>query len=182
MTVRDKFDAEMKLVWGNSQKMINHCTKKAFDVVGLESGHVFVIDKPSIETRFCFGCGQFGSATDEEMNNASERQRAIHKFENFKNENIKGAFGRVLKEIENGYGYYIEYQGGKQLVGIVCKNERCLDWMIENNRIVALMTDNDRIAIKSAVDKAIKRFEKRLETYWKKYKDTKLNTWTYIVD
>ena len=182
MVKNEKFNAEMKRVWGNDKSMVDYWHKKTFDVVELESGHIFTIDKPSIETRFCFGCGQFGNATDEEMNNASERQRAIHKFDNFKKANIESAFGRILKEIKDGYGYFVEYDGGKDLVGIIRKNECNFDWYKDNNKIVALMTETDRVNLMEAVNKAIKRFEKRLETYWKKYQDTKLTTWTYIVD
>jgi hypothetical protein len=181
MVKNEKFVAEINRVW-KSPKMRDYCIKKAFDVVELESGHIFVIEKPSIETRFCFGCGQFGNATDDEMANASERRRDIHKFENFKKANIESAFGRILKEIKDGYGYFVEYDGGKDLVGIIRKNDGNFDWFNDNNKIVALMTETDRVNLMEAVNKAIKRFENRLETYWKKYQDTKLTTWTYIVD
>ena len=181
MIKNEKFIAEINRIW-TDRKMREYCINKAFDVVELESGHIFVIEKPSIETRFCFGCGQFGNATDEEMNDASESRMAIHKFENFKRANVEQAFGRIVDDINDGYGYFVEYTGGKDIVGIIRKNEGNFEWYNDNNKIVALMTEIDRINLQNAVNKAIKRFEKRLETYWKKYQDTKLTTWTYIVD
>ena len=180
--MNDKFMKEMELVWGKSQKMIDFCVKESFEVIELESGHIYSIDKPRIETTFCFGCGQFGSATDEEMEFASERERNVHKFENFRNSNIESNFGNLIKELEDECGYIIKYTGGSNLVSIINKRSFNFEWAIENNKIVAMMTKSDKEKLREALNRAIARFDKRLQTYWKKYKDTKLKTWTYITD
>jgi hypothetical protein len=182
MIENEKFVEEVNMVWGNDKSMVDYCHKKTFDVVELESGHIFTIEKPHIETRFCFGCGMYGTATDEEIGGAIEEKKEIHKFENFKRENINKSFGSLIDAINDGVGYAMMYERGKYMVGIVTENDYNFDWLQRNNKIVALMTETDRINIQDAVNKAIKRFEKRLETYWKKYQDTKLKTWTYIVD
>ena len=182
MTVQERFNAEMKRIWGNDQKMIDFCTKKVFELVELSSEHIFVLDKPTIVTSFCFGYGQFGNSTDEEMESASERCRNAHKFESFKKANIEYNFGRILRQIENGYCYIVKYDCGQDVVSILLEYDHNTDWAIANNKVVAFMTDDDRIKIKEAVNRSIAKFEKRLTTYWKKYQDTKLTTWTYLVD
>ena len=65
-----------------------------------------------------------------------------------------------------------------EVVNII--NERIL-WN-SKEYIVADITESDRVKIKDALNRAIARFDKRLNAYWKKYKDTKLKTWTYITD
>ena len=176
--VNAKFMEELKLVWGKNQDMIDYCIKEAFEIVELDNGFIFDIKKPRIETSFCYGYGQFGMSTVDEEEGASEKARAVREFENFKNANIKDNFESLLKRIEKGNYYMVQYTGGKNLVGIANQSS----WHFDMKDVVGEITDNDRAKIKEACDRAIKRFEKRLETYWKRYGSSKLRVWTYLVD
>lgn len=176
--MNDKFMKEMELVWGNDQSMIDFCIKECFEVVELDNDYIIDIKKPRIQTTFCFGCGQFGNATDEEMEFASMRERNIHQFDNFRKANIEHNFGLLMERVENGKHYMIKFHNGNKLVQII--NERVL-WN-PKEYIVAEITESDRIKIREALNRAIARFDKRLKTYWNRYKDTKLKTWTYITD
>lgn len=176
--VNDKFVEEMKRVWGNNQGMIDYCIKDAFEIVELDNGLIFQISKPRMETSFCFGYGQFGMSTVDEEEGASEKARAVREFENFKNANIKSNFDWLLKRIEEGRYYVVEFDGGKNLVGIADENS----WHFDINKTAGQITDNDRKKLKDAYERAVKRFEKRLETYWKRYGASKLKVWTYLVD
>ena len=107
--MNEKFLKEMELVWGNDQSMIDFCVKGVFEVVELDNDYILAIKKPRIETTFCFGCGQFGNATDEEMKEASNEELNIHKFENFRKANMDHNFGRLKDDVENGKHYMIEF-------------------------------------------------------------------------
>ena len=48
--------------------------------------------------------------------------------------------------------------------------------------IISEITPLDRLNIKIELSNQKKKFEKRLETYWKKYGSSKFKTWTYLVD
>ena len=173
--VNKKFIQEMKRVWGNNQDMIDFCVKDAFEIVELDNGLIFQISTPRMETSFCFGYGQFGMSTVDEEEWASEKARAIREFENFKNANIKSNFDWLLKQIEEGRYYVVLFDGGKNLVSIA-------SWHFDINKTAGQITDNDRKKLKEAYERAVKRFEKRLETYWKRYGASKLKVWTYLVD
>ena len=51
---RNELRAEYAKVWHGDEKMTDYCTKKASCVIDLR-GYLVDFDKPSIETRFCFG-------------------------------------------------------------------------------------------------------------------------------
>ena len=180
--MNSKFESEMINVWGNNSNMIDFCTKKVDEIVELENGFIYVIEKPSIETSFCFGHGQFGISTDEEEQFASEKARQAKQFDAFKESNLKSAFGRYDRDLKYGKYFIFQYDKGQFIVTIIRSNDSLVDRFIESNKVVGELTENDKKAISEAFERSKKRFEKRLNTYWKRYGASKLKVWTYLVD
>lgn len=77
-------------VWPNSLTMQEYSRKKAAYIVELSSGKIICLDKPSIDTEFCFGHGMYGKTTDEEMKAASAAcRRAEEDVHYFKEKNLQ---------------------------------------------------------------------------------------------
>lgn len=160
----------------------NHC-----GFVELDGGYIFFIDKPRIETRFCFGYGWYAQSTEEEEKEALKQAENARKFEYFYKENIDKIQNKI--DLLNNEDY-------KHFLFASYVNENCLmvevsgcKWFELENRynnckdcIVRELTQDDKEKIIAALEVEKEKFSKRLKTYWKKYQDTKLTIWTYNRD
>lgn len=63
---REEYRAELAKVWKHSTKMIDFCEKEADEIVKI-NGYLVPMEKPRIETSFCFGYGFCGMSTEEEQ-------------------------------------------------------------------------------------------------------------------
>jgi hypothetical protein len=173
---------EFTKVWKNDQKMIDYCVKKITGIVQLEDGGYFCFEKPSIETHFCFGYGQNGISTDDDYNDAVAAKNSASTKEYFFQENLK-----KFQYIED----MINYDGKVYSMEMYCTktNLRGLKTDDEERRfgkmfgtVISEITPVDRLNIKRELTNQKKKFEKRLETYWKRFGSSKFKTWTYLVD
>jgi hypothetical protein len=71
--LHERLRTEQTKRWHN-QEMIDYCVNDCEYVVPLENGGILEINKPRIETRFCFGYGYCGMST-EKGKNASDAAR-----------------------------------------------------------------------------------------------------------
>ena len=182
--LKDEFKTILeKEVWPKSPKMVDYCVKKAAYIVELDNGDFMEIDKPSIETDFCFGYGMYGVSTDEDYKGAESMRNYAKTNENyFLQENLKGIDG-MIKQLEGDdltaykrLHYYGQKEGSK-LKSI----NFCRYWESPENGWERL-TDAEKKAIVEGCKIVRAQFEKRLHTYLKKYGTSKLHTWTYLVD
>jgi hypothetical protein len=179
-------------VWPDSKKMQDYASKKANYIVELDNNDIYVIDKPRIETSFCFGFGMYGA----DMTNDQERaehcaHNAATNRDYFMQENLKDIERKLEQLRDSDYeGYkYCAYSGmnndSKLKSYTLCKywdnpEQQPYKW----NRLVALekMTQEERDALIKGFETVKEMFTKRLNTYLKKYGLSKINTWTYLRD
>jgi hypothetical protein len=177
--LREEYRAIQAKRWNNDEKMVNYCTDRVARFVRLRSGHILTIDKPRIETRFCFGYSD--SRYDEDYDRANNMARyASTSEEYFKTENLKQLQGTI--DALNGigrFGYsvaYISYGNDGEATLNFCSSYELIEKRREE------INEQDREAIMTAYKLEIAAFEKRLNTYLKRYGLSKVHTWSYWRD
>ena len=157
---------------------IDYYTKHTESIVEVD-GRFFDIEKSTIETRFCH--------PDEPEEAVKKWWEAVRTYEYFKNENISGLDNMIKKLHEANIGdsrwtKTVIWQRGNGLwdFAIDADIEYRDSWVKRQNPI--LMDEKTRDALLKGYKTARARFEKRLETWWKKYGADKLHCWTYWAD
>lgn len=188
--LKELYQKEATEYWKN-QKMIDYCMKKAAYIVELEDGEYTIIDKPSIETSFCFGYGYCGMSTEDDWKGAANMaEKARQDQEYFIRENLKG-LDESIKTLEDSSleAYkFIGYNGQREdsfrrsfRIVEPWHNPEYEPWAW-NMPEVKLMTDKERKALLEGYQEVRKAFIKRLNTYLKRYGLTKVRSWTYLSD
>lgn len=194
--LKEKYmDIICKEVWANTVRMQEFARKKCEYVVELSNGTIIDIDKPSIETNFCFGYGMYARSTDEEIASADAcAEHAKTNTDYFIKENMKQITDNiaVLQEALAGWKEvytFIKYCGvpdTSNLMGWKCcriwENPENDPWQWSNLRTVRKLETEDIQRIIDGYEEVGKRFRKRLQTYLKRYGLSKLNVWTYLRD
>lgn len=157
----------------------------------LKFGDYFLgFDKPIIQTRFCFGCGQCGISTDDDFNRACEEKHNMEtNKQTFIDANLKG----LNKSIEDIETFIKEKCFANRYNKIfICKNNYnhlaylAWSWDYDNIRnkddIIKEATKEDLLLIIEVYKQQIENLKKRLNTYLKRYGLSKLTTWTYLID
>lgn len=189
------YTEELKKAW-DDVKMVRWCANNTAYIVE-HDGHYYGIEKPRIEKGFCFGYGMYGITNDEEEENAENmRETAKTSEEYFKAENLK-EINRKIQQLENiaeemGLNWakgsrpiymietaekYYSQKNGCKLRGFSIVNtfDRCGGSNIcEDVELVEKLIEGYK-QVKAD-------FEKRIDTYLKKYGLSKVNSWTYLVD
>ena len=191
--IKNELRAEYNKVWNGNQHMVDFCVGKTDVVVKLRGKYLFPVDKPSIETRFCFGYGYCGVSDEEDCRGAANMAQHARTNEGyFIRENMKQIMGKIEALNNSGYialirGHYItksnlvdieyfhDYGTEGQLNGVIARYQ-------EKGDIAFLMEDSDKAIIMQAYEEAKQHFEKRLKTYLKRYGLSKVHSWTYLVD
>ena len=194
---------EYRKTWGDDSKMMDYCMKKIDVIVPLENGGIIVLDKPSIETQFCYGYGYCGMSTEEEIDGASRCAAAIREEDNFKEENLRDLNEHIetIKHLKKR-----EFSNMKEFTWWVDRDYNLTALVLQNSyedtpglynygfaswdRLEYLRgkgrafnpTEKDIENIIAGLEEQKRRFEKRLNTYLKKYGTSKLHTWTYLRD
>ena len=178
-----KVKAEFEKVWKKDQRMIDYCLKKTVGVVEFEDGSYYCFEKPSIETRFCFGYGQNGISTEEEFENAIAAKNKVSEKECFIAENMKKfqELEDIIKYDGNVYSV-IRYDNPDIKLSSLTTDKEEQKWGKIYGYVLSVITPVDRLNLKTELNIQKQKFAKRLETYWKKYGSSKLKTWTYLVD
>ena len=179
----DAVRTEYEKVYKNDVKMIDYCIKKTSGIVQFEDGSYYCFEKPSIETHFCFGYGQNGISTEEDYNDAVAAKNMASEKEYFIAENMK-KFQDLEDVIEYDGNVYsiIRYANHKVMLSSLTTDKEERKWGKIYGHVLSTITPVDRIMFKNELKKQKEKFMKRLETYWKKYGNSKLKTWTYLVD
>lgn len=170
--------------WKDS-KMIDFCMKKAAYIVQLENGDITEIEKPEIETRFCFGYGCNGISAEGDYEAAAEMMNYADTHEDyFIKENLKEINNYIdsLKDSSLRVYKFVHYCGNcdHRLKGI--QFYRYYEAPEKNLKDCHELTAGERESILAGYEEVKKQFIKRLNTYLKKYGLTKLHTWTYLSD
>lgn len=151
---------------------IDYYVKETAAIVEAE-GRYFDIDKPRIETRFCM---------DDESPNLDEWRKAVRTYEFFRDENLEKIEG-TIKALESDEGMYIYRNGYTHLWEF--QKIHVGGWYDESPEIrfghepYEIMSAETRAALLKGYKQVRDGFEKRLQTWWKKYGADKLHCWTY---
>lgn len=185
----------IKKCW-ESPEMIGYFDKECGYVVALDDGDLTVIDKPRIETSFCFGHGYCGVTTEEDENRANNMAHVAATDQNyFIRENLKD-IDRYISLLKGEGDYkvvfhkHLKYSGqesGDKLKGVgydrwsmVCDDMPTGEW--HGMKDCAVLSDNEIQALIEGYEEVRKAFEKRLKTYLKRYGLSKVRTWSYLSD
>ena len=167
----------------NSRKYVKWLKNTYLDsLTKLTSGEIVEIEKPKIKTSFCFGYGFCGVSSQEQINEASdlaERARKSEKF--FISEKLKQIDVQIKEaedETRNGYLFGTGLDGF-YTVGFMSEYKHS---MYYGNKPHKVISADDRAGYIVALKKCKERFEKRLQTYLKRYGLSKIESWSYLCD
>lgn len=174
-------------VWHNDQKMVAFCVKEAAYIVELEDGSILAIEKPRIEKNFCFGYSDSRYDTEDYDRANDMAHHAKTSTEYFLKENLKDINDTIarLEGTRNSsprlvYKIRIPYSG--QPADSKLKALHTFQFWDESaEKYPTLEGENLRRVIEGY--KIVKAdFEKRLQTYLKRYGMSKVRAWSYWQD
>lgn len=182
--LREQYRQAQALRWGKDQKMIDYCCKTA-DIVYQVRGYLADIEKPSIETSFCFGYGYCGVSTEEDMQDAARMADHARTNEDyFIAENLHGLNGYIEALGDDSYAAYMT--GSNELVQLhFCRQweaEQQKRWAENGNYTFIELSQGERKEIAGYYGIEKDRFTKRLRAYLKRYGLSKVQSWTYLSD
>lgn len=145
----------------------------------IDDNHYYRIEKPKIQTDFCFGYGNYLWSTEEQEMIASEQaHRARTDSEYFIRENLR-VFEKLTNAVNNAEWFSLGSDGE---CNIISSHHALFEVTAAQGRLYRRVTDEDKTSILALIADARERFAKRLQTYLKRYGLSKLKVWTYLVD
>lgn len=195
----ENYDAvrnEYAKAWGEDTHMTDFCANEVAKAFYLSDGKLVIIDKQKIETSFCFGYNTDYSG--HEQSDAERRRSAfLASAQAFKDANTKGlrdAIARMDKALGVEFSdtrlmpmvIRASYSGESAPLNI--HEVRIMDWYAwdrvweSDKQYYSALSMDDLRTIREAYREVLEKFEKRLDTYLKRYGTSKLNTWTYWRD
>lgn len=185
-------------VWPGDEEMQKFEKKKVAYIVELSNGDIVDLEKPNIKKDFCFGAGMYGSCTQEEMNDAENMVGISRTSQDYFKEKNFEQVDRLITALSNclpgsGYGMecytYIHYYGqpdNSKLKGYsvtrLSHNPEYEPGYWSKQRDLKKLSVEDIKLIIEGLKEVRKDFEKRLNTYLKRYGLSKVNSWSYICD
>lgn len=150
-------------------------------IVKLDCNILYVFDRPSIETSFCFGYGYCGISTQEQYEDASDMAHYAATNENyFLKENLEKVTYDWKAENKNRPMYFSNtYYYGTEELGVT-DHPQTKEWYNLEGKKTPTARDLEKL--QEAQDHIKADFEKRLKTYLKRYGTSKLKTWSYLSD
>lgn len=171
-TLKDEFIEEViSKVFKNSNSMRKYFISSVSDVFKSEDGFLIEFEKPRIETSFCFSYDEHIDGSYEDAAKMCNVQKDY-----FVEYNLKSHKRRLENLMNSDKFYFVKnYE----------QTEKVVIWVTEeyklNHPTLTYLdcSDADKIKLIEMQEKEIEKFQKRLETYFKKYGTSKLKTWTY---
>lgn len=186
--IKEIISNEYAKIYAKGSDMHDYCVKESSNAVVLESGFVYIFKKPKIKKDFCFGYrltpyGAVGDDNENEYNNANNMCSHV-KNDNgkyFKETNLE-EFEHLKDVLTSGKTFYaVATYAGNDLKICSVYDSRTTQ-MYYNDCKKAELTKNDINNLIAAINEEERKFEKRLNTYLKRYGTSKLHTWSYWVD
>lgn len=176
--------------YGND-RMNEFIVKTTAAVVQLKNGALLGIEKPRIETHFCFH--DEGAEYNQflELRSKEEKMKSYFLFENTKKIKetiadlkksdclfwpyVMGVCENVDKTAALFYANYNSITNRGEIEEGIKAHELAPHFL-------PLLDPEEKAQILRAYEKVLADFEKRLATWWKRYGAEKLHTWTYWAD
>lgn len=187
--ILEEYKAEVSKIWKSDQRMIDYCCKKASAIIKLSTGQLMEFETPKINTAFCFGYSDDMDGKDrKDALNMAEYARANEKY--FKNRNLSDLREAIERYEGNDeerwlqpYITHLYRDYGVNIVTIVWLSDwDAKDSAWQYNNDLTPLKKEDRQLILNAYKKELEKFEKRLNTYLKRYGLSKVRSWTYWRD
>lgn len=190
--IKAELVAYYERVWeGGDGHMVDYCVNEIAHAVRLSNGLILTIDKPKIQTSFCFG--ESGYDYDDAVNMA---YRVSKTEEYFKSANMR-EFETIISDLKQcreidkwgsrkmyAYLRVSSYCGCEDRV--VCELYTSDMWpesvKMNTGREPEQLPDADIDTAIALFEEARDAFKKRVDAYWKRYGSSKLKTWTYWRD
>lgn len=189
------YTEELKKAW-DWDRMVKYCSNSTAFVIE-HNGALYGIEKPKIKTRFCFSYGFCGVSSEEEEQQADNMAETARKSkEYFINQNLEElnrwikSLQKILDDMGKNWAegshpqYMIEtgehYSGQKEDCRL--RYYSIVDTFDGTSRGEIC---NDTELIKKLIagyEEVKKQFEKRLNTYLKRYGLSKIDTWSFLSD
>lgn len=191
------YTEELKKAW-NDDEMVKYCSKSTAFVIE-HNGALYGIEKPKIETSFCFGYGINGIADTEQERTAEAMAEAARKSkEYFINQNLENlnrwikSLQKILDDMgknwaEGSHPRYMietgEHYGGQKEDCRLRYYSIVDTFNTFNGTMGKICNDTELIKKLIAGYKEVKtEFIKRLNAYLKRYGMSKVKTWSYLSD
>lgn len=173
-------------VW-KDEKMLDFIRKDTARIVKTENGDYLVIEKPRIETRFCFGYGCQGAFDTQEE--AEETRAAISKDAEYFKEKNRADLLETIERLNSPEDWYLRVKYWKSPEDSKIKefvHIPSFHWLYKmsetQRQSYKPMNAADVATLKRAHEIVLAEFDKRLNAYLKRYGTSKLHTWTYWAD
>lgn len=167
-------------VWPNDTKMIEFERRQIARIVRLECGGMVALEKPHIETNFCFGYSDSAYDTEDyDRANAMVGHALTHE-EYFISENMRKIGEKIADLKEPGI-----YSRNGYCTTPKAHVIRALEWPRYGEELpegAQPITEKDRAALIEAWEKVGTDFRRRLDSYLKRYGMSKVNAWSYWRD
>lgn len=189
-------------VWPSNQKMREYCLGKLDEVVTLENGMFFIIEKRKIDRDFCFGYSlsshdsESYDAANDMVNHAMSNENYFirqnmkhydHLLENLRDSNYMPVLETHYRDSDDlksltfiRTAYVIEDQGGSACLEDIKGTISYRDG--DKSRPYYIMNDQDIETAEAAILRCRERHEKKVRAYLKRYGLSKVNAWSYWRD
>lgn len=172
-------------VWMLDAKMTDFCVKQAAYIVELENGDIIVIEKPRIETRFCFGYSDSRYDTEDYDRANAMADYASKREEYFIEQNmeeINKTIAQMEGTVSHPFVYRLRTKYYKQPKDSKLKSLDAYYWHDEYAKQYQEISSADMQRVIEGYKVVRSDFEKRLKTYLKRYGMSKVKTWSYWQD
>lgn len=184
----EEYMQEWTKVW-QDKGMLDYERKKFSSAIRLQNGGILYFEKPSIDNAFCFH--DEGPDYDYYRHLMADKEKRLAQY--FLDRNLSGydedikRLKSLTKDCRTLYIQRQSYTGETEPLNL-WKWYSWSEYDVENEPwrytpgTYEKMTEHDRKAILQAVKHEREKFEKRLQTYLKRYGVKKIRTWTYWAD
>lgn len=193
-TARQKALIQQYALTYDNERQQQYELKETAYVVELDNGDMVGIRKPDIQTRFCYGYdgyGHYENATESEERARKNAEYARTSADNFVKENME-KINTIIERLENKERYKVfkfinnctlpDNTKNKDFILVKRVDEEFYFAHQKGFRALEEVTDSERERLLNGHKKVAAMFEKRLQTYLKRYGLSKLNVWTYCSD
>lgn len=164
----------------DTPQMVDYLVRNTSEFVVLDNDTCILIEKQSIDKDFCFGYSTYGDDTYECAGELAEKaQSDVNYF-------LEHNKSKMYKKSEK-YVAYCKYSNSKIFFYVPLETYKMLEdrdglWRYRNCGEPYFLNESECQRLNDAIDKANAKFEKRLNTYLKKYGLSKVNTQIYWRD
>ena len=200
IALMDRYRADLNALWGADNGMIKYCLEEVQEIVGLENGMYFTLEKQPIEKDFCFGYSTSFYSDEEEKTAWRMAEKARKDESYFIRKNLEH-FTKLLESLDYSMNMAVlsrHYDTKKpELFNLRDLSFRRIVEILNDFNGQAnleeikgtelpgkyyIMTDADKEIARATIKRAMESHEKKVRAYLKRYGLSKVRSWTYWRD